>query len=102
MVDVKKKKKNKGKSVQVEDLEEMYVKNQFEIYVLSPKICSSNYYNIFSNLECLMEEHHRLAYNPSCLEGFCLSVDSSSLASFLLSKHTNKHPQLNKYSSYQH
>ena len=27
MVDVKKKKKNKGKSVQVEDLEDMYVKN---------------------------------------------------------------------------
>ena len=27
----------KGKSVQVEDLEDMYVKNQFGIYVLNPK-----------------------------------------------------------------
>ena len=37
MVDVKKKKKNKGKSVQVEDFKDMYVKNQFGIYELNPK-----------------------------------------------------------------
>ena len=43
MVDVKKKKKNKGKSVQVEDLEDMYVKNKFGIYVLNPKKNSSYY-----------------------------------------------------------
>ena len=43
VVDVKKKKKNKGKSVQVEDLEDMYVKNQFSIYVLNPARCSSSY-----------------------------------------------------------
>ena len=42
-VDVKKKKKNKGKNVQVEDLEDMYVKNKFGIYVLNPKRCSSSY-----------------------------------------------------------
>ena len=42
MVDVKKK-KNKGKSVHVKDLEEMYVKNQFEIHVLNPRRCSSSY-----------------------------------------------------------
>ena len=43
MVDVKKKKKNKGKNVQVEDLEDMYVKNEFGIYVLNPRRCSSSY-----------------------------------------------------------
>ena len=42
MVDVKKK-KNKGKSVKFEDLEDMYVKNQSGIYVLNPKIFSSSY-----------------------------------------------------------
>ena len=36
-VDLKKKKWNKGKSVQVEDLEEMYVKNQFWIYLLTSR-----------------------------------------------------------------
>lgn len=36
-MDVKKQKKVKGKSVKVEDLEDMYVKNQFEIYVLNPR-----------------------------------------------------------------
>ena len=39
MVDVKEKKKNRAKSVQVEDLEDIYVKNQFEIYVLNHKRC---------------------------------------------------------------
>ena len=43
MVDVKKKKKNKGKSVQIKDLEDMYVKNQSEIYVLNPRRFSSSY-----------------------------------------------------------
>ena len=43
MVDLKKKKKNKEKNVQDEDLEDMYVKNKFEIYVLNPRRCSSNY-----------------------------------------------------------
>ena len=43
VVDVKKKKKNKGKSVQVEELEDMYVKNQFGSYVLNPRRCSSNF-----------------------------------------------------------
>ena len=75
MVDVKKKKKNKGKSVQVEDLEDMYVKNQFGIYVLNPRRCSSSYYNIFLNLGCLMQEHLVFACNPACLEGFWLSVE---------------------------
>ena len=42
-MDVKKKKQNKGKNVQVEDLEDMYVKNQFGIYVLNPRIFSSSY-----------------------------------------------------------
>lgn len=37
------KKWNKEKSVQVEDLEDMYVKNQFGIYVLDPR----RYYSIF-------------------------------------------------------
>ena len=43
VVDVKKKKKKKEKNVQVEDLEDMYVKNEFGIYVLNPKRCSSSY-----------------------------------------------------------
>ena len=42
-MDVKEGKKKKGKSVQVEDLEDMYVKNQFWIYVSNPKRCSSSY-----------------------------------------------------------
>ena len=42
-VDVKKKKKNKGENVQVEDLEDMYVKNEFGIYVLNSRRCSSSY-----------------------------------------------------------
>ena len=43
MAGVKEKKKNKGKSVQIEDLEDIYVKNQFGIYVLNPERCSSSY-----------------------------------------------------------
>ena len=43
MVDMKKKKKNKGKNVQDEDLEGMYVKNELGIYVLNPRRCSSSY-----------------------------------------------------------
>ena len=43
MVDVKKKKKNKEKNVQDEDLEDMYVKNEFGIYVMNPRRCSCNY-----------------------------------------------------------
>jgi len=42
-LDEKKQKKNKGKSVQVEELKDMHVKNQFEIYALNPKRCSSSY-----------------------------------------------------------
>ena len=42
-VDVKKKKKNKGKNVQVEDLEDMHVKNEFGIHVFNPRRCSSSY-----------------------------------------------------------
>ena len=34
--DAKEKKWNKGKSVQVQDFEDMYVKNHFRIYVLNP------------------------------------------------------------------
>ena len=40
-MDVKKQKKNKGKSVQVKDLEDTYVKNQFRIYVLNIARCPS-------------------------------------------------------------
>ena len=42
-MDVKKHKKVKGKSVQVEDLEDMYLNNQFWIYVLNPRRFSSYY-----------------------------------------------------------
>ena len=53
-VDVKKKKKNKGENVQVEDLEDMYVKNQFGIFVLNLTRCSSSYYNILFNRSALI------------------------------------------------
>lgn len=38
-----KKYKTKGKTIQVEDLKDMYMKNQFGIYVLDPRRCSSSY-----------------------------------------------------------
>ena len=38
--ETRKYKRNKGKHVQVEDLEDTYVKNQFEICVLNPLRCS--------------------------------------------------------------
>ena len=41
--EMKKQQQNKGKSVQVEESEDMYVKNYFGIYVLNPKRCSSSY-----------------------------------------------------------
>ena len=41
--EMKKQQQNKGKGVQVEELEDMYVKNYFGIYVLNPKRCSSSY-----------------------------------------------------------
>lgn len=34
---------NKDKSVQVKDLEDMYLKNQFRVYVLNLGRCSSSY-----------------------------------------------------------
>ena len=40
---IRKKKKNTGKHVKVEALGYMYVKNQFEIYVLNSKRCSSSH-----------------------------------------------------------
>ena len=41
--ETRKLKKNKGRHVQVEDLGDMYVKNQFEISVLNPLRCYSSY-----------------------------------------------------------
>ena len=38
----RKQKKKKVKHLRVEDLGDMYVKNQFEIYVLNPLRCSSS------------------------------------------------------------
>ena len=35
-IETRKQKKNKGKHVKVEDLGDMYVKNQFEIFFLIP------------------------------------------------------------------
>ena len=43
MVDVEMKKKNKEMNVKVDDLEDIYVKNYFGIYVLNPRRCSSSY-----------------------------------------------------------
>ena len=45
--DVKEKKKNRGKSVQVEDLEDIYVKNQIGIYMLNPSSVLLALKNIF-------------------------------------------------------
>ena len=42
-MDVKKKKNNKGKSVQVDVVKDMYVKKQFRVYVLNLRRCSSSY-----------------------------------------------------------
>ena len=41
--EMKKQQQKKGKSVQVEESEDMYVKNYFGIYVLNPRRCSSSY-----------------------------------------------------------
>ena len=42
-IDIRKQKRNKGKHVQVEDLGDMYVNNQFGIFVLNPLGFSSSY-----------------------------------------------------------
>ena len=42
-MDVKKQNKVKGKSVQIEDLEDMYEKKKIEICVLDPRRFSSSY-----------------------------------------------------------
>lgn len=42
-MDVKKPNKIKGKSVKVKELEDIYVKIFFGIYVMNPKRCSSFY-----------------------------------------------------------
>ena len=40
-IETRKKKRNKGKHVQVEDLGDMYVKNHLGFFVLNPSRCSS-------------------------------------------------------------